>query len=608
MTFAIDRTRSFLKIEESNLLALHRSTTPVIPSADYCRNNLCEAFICVVHEYKLHRVYLALHDQQVKANLVFIADPIKPDSKKLAALVQKATDFLGSIGFEMKQIDINFSSAMRQVIMKDIRVMREPSDAAQLAAARMAIENLIAEKQESSREQAALKAEREDLRKRLADAAALPSPATVLPVTAGNGADAALPMVSDTVHDDTVLRRLANSEEELLKVRTELRSVKDTLRTARDEAGKELKRHKHERDALLEKLRSGQAERDEARNKTGALRHELHEARTAAEEARHERMARDAAAEAAHQTETAALKAEIQRLTAERDTNDSTYNGEIEVLRTAFAEVAMALSVEKAKNESVLQEMDALELNASNELKLLKKKVESLTAEKLLLQKTAAEIKIKAHGEIERQQQVNQSQRKAAIKKLQALKEELRLLAEARAVIASPTGIPVAQSGTNASSLPPADSQHAHLVPNPFASHEAAESLHFLPDKSLTGIPYSCATDIIEMYRSYNTIQAAPTGKQSQRCDGFVCVVTEGGRPRVYVAWLMNSSGETLVCLPEQGAEEADCPEILRAGIGYFERVGFLIDRLHLEEDPVKRQVQLDGLAIFCRTVADCAA
>jgi hypothetical protein len=71
----------------------------------------------------------------------------------------------------------------------------------------------------------------------------------------------------------------------------------------------------------------------------------------------------------------------------------------------------------------------------------------------------------------------------------------------------------------------------------------------------------------------------------------------------------MNSSGESLICLPDCVADGEDsCRRILGEGIGYFERVGFLIDRVHLEEDPDKRQVQLDNLAVFCRTAMDCAA
>jgi hypothetical protein len=627
MTFSLDRTRSFLKIEESTLLSLHRSIHPIVPSADYCQKHLCDAFICVVHEYNLHRVYVALHDQQIKSNLVFIADPIRPDTKKLAALLLEAQGFLENIGFEMKQVDINFSSATREVIIKDIRVMREPSPALQLDAAKMALEDLIAEKQvitqKASQERMEFKAELEDLRRRLIAATAVHQASIVeLPANTENRAGSALQVGPDAGHKESGILgdegeglRIVSAEKELQKVREELSTIKITLKSAMEslknakdearQANKEQKLYKHESDVLHEKLKSGQMELDKARNEIEVVRHEFHEARKVYE--------------SAHQAEAVDLKAEINRLMAELAGNDFTHTGEVEVLRVAFTEANVSLSVEKAKNESALQEMDALERNASDELKLLKIKVDTLTAEKQLLEKTAAEIKIKARGEIERQQQINQSQRMAAIKKLHALKEEIRQLAEARAVIASPTGMPLVQSGENVPSLPANDrkeivvvSQQESFASDPFRSCEAAEDLNFLPDTVLKGIPYSFSTDIVEIYRSYNTIHAAPSGKQAQKCDGFVCLVTEGDKSMVYVAWLMNSSGETLICLPDRVADGEDScqqiQQILRAGIGYFERIGFFIDRLPLERDSDKRQIQLDGLAVFCRTVTDCAA
>jgi hypothetical protein len=640
MTFSVDLTRSFLKIEESNLLSLHRSIHPIVPSADYCQKHLCDAFICVVYEYNLQRVYLALHDQQLKSNLVFIADPFRPDNKKLEALLLEARGFLENIGFEMKQVDINFSSATREVIIKDIRVLREPSLALQLDAAKIALDGLIKVKKEialkTSREHMELKAELENLRSRLVAATAVQQASIVeLPAAIENRAGSALQVEHDAVQKESGVLgeevkglrfRLAGAEKELQKVQEELRNAKamlksagENLKNAKDEARqarKEQKSHKHESAVLHEKLKSEQMALDEARNELEAVRREFKETRMVYEAALRDGESSNDAAEADHLAETAALKAEINRLMDETAGNDYAYSGEIEVLRAALAEANVSLTAEKSKNESALQEMDALERNASAALKLLKIKVDTLTSEKKQLEKTTAEIKIKAHGEIERQQQVNQLQRKAAIKKLHALKEEIRLLAEARAVIASPTGMPLVQSGDNVSTRPAQDrketaivSQQTGFASDPFRSGEAAEYINFLPDKLLKGIPYTFSTDVVEIYRSYNTIQAAPTGKQAQKCDGFVCLVTDGVQSQVYVAWRMNSSGEALICLPESDAGgEESCIQIMREGIGYFEKMGFVIDRLRLEADPEKRQIQLDDLTIFCRSAADCAA
>lgn len=640
MTFVLDRTRSFLKIEESNLLSLHRSIHPVVPRADYCREHLCDAFICVVQEYNLHRVYLALHDQQLKANLIFITDPVRPDDKKCAALLLKAREFLENIGFEMEQANINFSSATREVIIRDIRVMREPPLALQLEAAKMALEGLGAEKQElvrkAAKEQIELKAEVETLRARLIAATAAQQASPVeLSVNAENRDGSPAQVEPDTLHADVGLlreegerlrRRLVGAEKDLLKVQEELASVTtmlkssgESLKNAKDEAKqvrKELKHSKHENELLHNTLQSEQMALVTARDEAEGARRELQKARKAFESAVHDSVADTDDVKAAHHTATAGLKAEISRLMAERADSHLAYSGEMEVLRAALAGANMSLSAEKAKNESALQEMDALERNAAAELKLLKKKVDSLTAERHVLEKITADIKIKAHEEVERQQQVNQSQRRAAIKKLNALKEEIRQLAEARAVIAAPTVMPPVQSDTNDIFFPAADrdgfsvgSQQTSFASDIFGSCEALENLNFVPDKLLKGIPYSFSTDVVEIYRSYNTIHAAPTGKQAQKCDGFVCLVTEGGESQVYVAWLMNSSGEALICLPERAADGDDsCRRMLREGIGYFERIGFLIDRLQLEDDADKRQIQLDDLAVFCRTVRACAA
>lgn len=617
MTFVLDRTRSFLKIEEPNLLSLHRSAHPLVPSAEYCHGHPCDAFICVAHEYNLHRVYVALHDQQMKSNLVFVSDPVRPDAEKIAALVADARTFLENIGFEMDAVNIDFSTATREVIIKDIRVMREPSPVLQLEAAKAALAAMVAEKEnlalKASREQMELAAKVDDLRKRLGEATAVQQ-AVVTPGESRAEVDREMELCR------------AAAENELCKVREELGTAKATLKRAleslkkaKDEmrqARKEQKHHKHENEALQEQLKTGRAELDKARKEIEAVRHELVEAGKNHEAALREREASSDAVEAARQAELAGLRAELERVTGELAGSGAMYSGETEVLRAALAEANVALSSEKSKNESALLEMDALERNASSELKVLNKKVDTLVAEKQLLEKIATEIKNKARGEIERQQQINRAQRTAAIQKLQALQEEIRQLAAARAAIASPTGVPLVSSGEKPPPHSADDSKEMFLAgqgvsfaSDPFGPNEAADPCNFLPDTSLKGIPYSCASDVVEVYRSYNTIQAAPAGKKAQRCGGFVCLVTEGERSMVYVAWMMNTSGEVLVCLPDRVVGGNDsCQRLLREGIDYFERIGFMIDRLPLEADPGRRRLQLDGLEVFCQTVTECAA
>src|SRR6185369_12935627 len=151
-----------------NLISIHRSTSPILPALDCSQGHLCDAFICAVREYNLFRVYICLYDSQLKSNLVFVADPIGFDDKKTSVLIKEAEAFLTNIGFNMERVNMEFSPATREVIMRDLKFMREPSIAARLDAAMLAIEGLTQDKNElihkASRTHKVFKAEMDKLR------------------------------------------------------------------------------------------------------------------------------------------------------------------------------------------------------------------------------------------------------------------------------------------------------------------------------------------------------------------------------------------------------------------------------------------------------------
>lgn len=250
----------------------------------------------------------------------------------------------------------------------------------------------------------------------------------------------------------------------------------------------------------------------------------------------------------------------------------------------------------------------------------MKKKVDSLSDEKHMLESMAAEMNIKAKGEIERLQQINQSQRRAAIKKVKALKEEMRQLSEARAVMTSPLAVSLStvdarkpsNSGCELETLPHvADSASSSAVfSDPFGCSHITEYVSFEPDSALDGIPYSMLDDVVEVHRSFNKIQTAPFGKQVQSCDGFVCLVKDIRQGMlVYVVWLMKETGVVLVCRPDHIPEkEGNVSNLVREGIGYFERVGFIMDELILTAEPEQRQHQIDSLSFFHKIAMECAA
>jgi hypothetical protein len=531
MAFSLDRTVSYVQISEPDLISIHRSTNTVIPSGNYGRGNPCEAFICVAREHGANRVCIALYDIKLKTSSVYAAALVSPDNGEYALVVREAEEFLANLGFTMMRVNLNFSPAMREVIMLDLKIMRPPKNGTAMGQA---------------------------------------PPQTVEPKT----------VTKDVVPKgdvETVAPRtgLTGPEREPEAAAASRCAAEETLAANRAVHTGIVAVLEAERDALSFELASVQEEAE-------TLRRELSEARVALND------------------ENDTLRREICRLCSERDAATVAVSGELEALRAVLAITSEALSVERAKNESALSELEALERNAADELNLFKNKIESLTAEKNLLASSATELKLKAKGEIERLRQENRAQRRAAIKKLNSLKEELHLLAETRAIMTSPFGV----------SLPHGDiAEQGGGSAGPFLPVACAEDICFEPDRTLKGIPYAKPEDLHEVYRSFNKIQAAPAGSLVQGCEGFACLIKEERRFVVYVAWLMSETGQVLVCSPDHPPENANAARsLLRAGVGYFEKVGFLMDRLEMEADPDKRQRQLNSLPVFCRTVKECAA
>lgn len=672
MAFSLDRTRCFIRIDESNLISIHRSTFPIVPTVDCSQGHLCDAFIFAAREYNLYRVYIGLYDSQLKSNLVFVTDPVGFEDIKTSVLIKEAEAFLANIGFSMERVNMEFSTATREVIMRDIKVLREPSLAVRLDAAMLAIEGLTQDKKEliqkTSRAHKAFKAEVDKLRQQLTLANSATVEATEKTATDEESVDALI------MERDSLKAELAVIREEIEKIRSEhlhahvnkkksqhghqsvdvlVKAAKEETKVLREDlcvAMEKAEAAKHELDnirqevlvlrdavkdaqeaarvaeqeaaSLLEQVRVARDDATTAQAEVHTARQEILALQDAAKAFEDQVRADNSSAQDAYNVENNSLQQEIDRLQREHDTVMAVQSNEINALRAALAISDENLSFERAKNESALQEMDALERNAAVELKKLKKKVDSLSDEKHTLESMAAEMKNKANGEIERLQKINQSQRRAAIKKVNALKEEMRQLSEARAVMASPLGVSLSavdvKNPSNAGCEPDtpthvADSANSiTFSSNPFGYSDKAEYISFKPDSTLDGIPYTMLEDVVEVHRSFNKIQAAPFGKQVQGCDGFVCLVKDKDLKQsllVYVVWLMKETGEVLVCRPDHIPESGDSAlNMVREGIGYFERVGFIMDELVLMSDPEQRQQQIDSLSFFHKIDIECAA
>jgi hypothetical protein len=112
-------------------------------------------------------------------------------------------------------------------------------------------------------------------------------------------------------------------------------------------------------------------------------------------------------------------------------------------------------------------------------------------------------------------------------------------------------------------------------------------------------ISYHSTDDIVELYGSANVVRATPEGRRSQDCSAYVCVVEQGGKTAIHLAWHLLDSGEILICLPEKQPEGAGSyARALQDAVFYFESVGFMMDRFELSRNSNRQLKALEKIGI----------
>jgi hypothetical protein len=122
-------------------------------------------------------------------------------------------------------------------------------------------------------------------------------------------------------------------------------------------------------------------------------------------------------------------------------------------------------------------------------------------------------------------------------------------------------------------------------------------TIRYAPQISV--ISYHSTDDIVELYGSANVVRATPEGRRSQDCSAYVCVIEQGGRTSINLAWHLIDSGEVLICLPEKQPEGAGSyARALQDAIFYFESVGFMMDRFELSRNSQRQLKALERIGI----------
>lgn len=127
MAFSLNQSLSHIEIKEPHVAEIYRSSNSAVPAEEQCQGHLCEAYVCTAREDDAFSVYVAFFDTTTQRPVIFstTCDIHKPADQK--RLVNEALKLTKSMGFDMEPVKLDYSSAMRQVIIRGISVMRPPA-------------------------------------------------------------------------------------------------------------------------------------------------------------------------------------------------------------------------------------------------------------------------------------------------------------------------------------------------------------------------------------------------------------------------------------------------------------------------------------------------
>jgi hypothetical protein len=121
-----DRSLSFIEADSQDIMALYRSSSAVAVNEGDFAAQLCDAFICAVQEGDSFNVYMILMDKKNKKTLVYTLKERPKGEGDYGEEMQKALGFAEKMGFTVERVNLDYSKALKEVIISDTRVFRAP--------------------------------------------------------------------------------------------------------------------------------------------------------------------------------------------------------------------------------------------------------------------------------------------------------------------------------------------------------------------------------------------------------------------------------------------------------------------------------------------------
>lgn len=400
--FVIDPSLTTIKAGESDVVAIHRSTEAVAVSAGEPTARLSYAYVCAIREGETTMVYLALEQTERKKTLVYRPDPPPKEGALEQSLLREALDLAASLGFAMQEINLNYSKAMREVVIRDIHVISRPS-----ADLPMPEPPAVAAKERGGAAKEAPEPAAADIPASAAPAGA-PAPESA---AAGRrkGAAEPSPAASLEVEAERLAAERKRLEEESAAAKAALQSKIERLSAENEE----LRRSQTAAAATLKNQLKGLADEKQRLESSGAeqlaaLKEEL---------ARLRQEVKDR--EAAAAPEVASLKADLSALAAEKE---------------HASELAMRQQSDlRAELKRVAAEKKQVERQAEEQLAALRAERDELAAAQTAAAAATAEQAGKLEDEIARLTQQTAAGEQGAAERVQALEAEIERLVAVKA-------------------------------------------------------------------------------------------------------------------------------------------------------------------------------
>ena len=139
--------------------------------------------------------------------------------------------------------------------------------------------------------------------------------------------------------------------------------------------------------------------------------------------------------------------------------------------------------------------------------------------------------------------------------------------------------------------IPPVQSEHPSIFDDSSSdffsyarSQEAATPTTFLLDRERAEIEFADPKELTELHHSFNIARISPEGGKPQNCSAHVCALRRNDRHEIYVAISLLESCQTLVYQPERQPDDADeQTRILGEALGFTETVGFMMGEVQLD-------------------------